>query len=334
MKVTPSTGTCRLIPSVAFLATEYPAETKNAQDATQRINRNFHMIGFQIWMSRHTHRDDRHVRYHTQYCRLLPPVKFSVRFMINPADDPIFTICAVAAAIFIGLSKGGVPVIGMLGVPVLALMISPLRAAALLLPIYVVTDMFGLWAYRRQFSRRNLNILVPAAILGIAIGWMTAAIVPETLVALIVGLIGLGYCLDLWLKRKRTAAPRQADVPRGVFWGTLTGFTSFVSHSGAPPYQMYVMPQRLPKLVFAGTSTILFAIVNAVKLLPYWALGQLSMDNLETAAWLFPIGVIATLVGVRLVKVVSEELFYRVVIMGLFLVSAKLTIDGVRALLG
>ena len=69
--------------------------------------------------------------------------------MINPADDPIFAICAVAAAIFIGLSKGGVPVIGMLGVPVLALVISPLRAAALLLPIYVVTDMLGLWAYRR-----------------------------------------------------------------------------------------------------------------------------------------------------------------------------------------
>ena len=138
--------------------------------------------------------------------------------MINPADDPIFAICAVAAAIFIGLSKGGVPVIGMLGVPVLALVISPLRAAALLLPIYVVTDMFGLWAYRRQFSRRNLDILVPAAILGIAIGWMTATIVPEALVALIVGLIGVGYCLDLWLKRKRSASPREADIPRGLFW--------------------------------------------------------------------------------------------------------------------
>jgi uncharacterized membrane protein YfcA len=208
-----------------------------------------------------------------------------------------------------------------------------LRAAALLLPIYVVTDMFGLWAYRRQFSRRNLSILVPAAILGIGIGWMTAAIVPEALVALMVGLIGMGYCLDLWIKRRRSATPREADVPRGLFWGALTGFTSFVSHSGAPPYQMYVMPQRLPKMVFAGTSTILFAIVNAVKLLPYWALGQLSMDNLKTAAWLFPIGIVATLAGVRLVRVVSEESFYRLVTIGLFLVSAKLTIDGARTLL-
>jgi uncharacterized protein len=242
--------------------------------------------------------------------------------------DPLFLICAALAAIFIGLSKGGVPMIGMLGVPVLALVISPLRAAALLLPIYVVTDMFGLWAYRREFSRRNLAILVPAATLGIAFGWATATLVSEEFVTLLVGAIGLAYCYDLWRKRHRSPPPRPADVPRGLFWGALAGFTSFVSHAGAPPYQMYVMPQRLSKLVFAGTSTILFAIVNLVKLLPYWALGQLNAENLQTAALLFPVGIAATLVGVRIVRILSEERFFHLVTVGLFLVSLKLTVDG------
>jgi uncharacterized membrane protein YfcA len=245
----------------------------------------------------------------------------------------LFLICAGLAAIFIGLSKGGVPMIGMLGVPVLALVMSPLAAAALLLPIYVVTDMFGLWAYRREYSGRNLGILAPAAIVGIGIGWATASLVSESFVTLLVGLIGLAYCLDLWRKRHRKLPPKPADVPRGLFWGTLTGFTSFVSHSGAPPYQMYVMPQRLSKLVFAGTSTILFAIINAVKLLPYWALGQFNSENLHIAITLFPIGVAATLAGVRIVRVLSEEKFYRLVSIGLFLVSAKLTYDGLSQLL-
>jgi uncharacterized protein len=245
----------------------------------------------------------------------------------------LFLICGGFAAVFIGLSKGGVPMIGMLGVPVMALTMSPLRAAALLLPIYVVTDMFGLLAYRRQFSARNLAILVPAAIIGIVIGWATASIVSDAFVRLLVGLIGLAYCLDLWRKRRRDLPPKPADVPRGLFWGTLTGFTSFVSHSGAPPYQMYVMPQRLPKLVFAGTSTILFAIVNAVKLVPYWALGQLNSDNLPTAAALFPIGIAATFAGVRIVRFLAEERFFQFVIIGLFLVSAKLTYDGLFMLL-
>jgi uncharacterized membrane protein YfcA len=247
-------------------------------------------------------------------------------------SQALFAICAAVAAIFIGLSKGGVPMIGMLGVPVLALVISPLTAAALLLPIYVVTDMFGLWAYRRMFSGRNLAILAPAAIAGIGFGWATATIVSESHVTLLVGVIGLAYCFDLWRKRHRNLEPRPADVPRGLFWGAITGFTSFVSHAGAPPYQMYVMPQRLPKLVFAGTSAILFAIINAVKLLPYWALGQLNLENLHTAALLFPIGIIATLAGVRIVKIIREETFYSLVTAGLFLVSAKLTFDGMHAL--
>lgn len=245
----------------------------------------------------------------------------------------LFLICAGLAAIFIGLSKGGVPMIGMLGVPVLALAMPPLMAAALLLPIYVVTDMFGLLAYRREFSARNLAILVPAAIVGIGIGWATASIVSESFVTLLVGLIGLAYCLDLWRKRHLELPPKPADVQRGLFWGALTGFTSFVSHSGAPPYQMYVMPQRLSKLVFAGTSTILFAIVNAVKLLPYWALGQLNSENLPTAAALFPIGIAATFAGVRLVRVLSEEKFFQLVTIALFLISAKLTYDGLSVLL-
>jgi uncharacterized membrane protein YfcA len=245
----------------------------------------------------------------------------------------LFLICAGLAAIFIGLSKGGVPMIGMLGVPVLALAMPPLRAAALLLPIYVVTDMFGLLAYRREFSARNLAILVPAAIVGIGIGWATASIVSESFVTLLVGLIGLAYCLDLWRKRHLELPPKPADVQRGLFWGALTGFTSFVSHSGAPPYQMYVMPQRLSKLVFAGTSTILFAIVNAVKLLPYWALGQLNSENLPTAAALFPIGIAATFAGVRLVRVLSEEKFFQLVTIALVLISAKLTYDGLSVLL-
>ena len=248
--------------------------------------------------------------------------------------DIFFLSCAALAAVFVGLSKGGLPMIGMLGVPVLALATSPLRAAGLLLPIYIISDVFGLIAYRRDFDRRNLMILAPAAVVGIGIGWATAAYVSEAAVTLLVGAIGLAFCFDLWRKRHKTIPPKRADIPRGIVWGALTGFTSFVSHSGAPPYQMYVMPQRLTKLAFAGTTTILFAIVNAVKLIPYWALGQLSTTNLKTAAMLFPLAVGATLLGVRIVRVLPEDLFFRLVTIALFLISVKLTFDGAMGLAG
>lgn len=247
--------------------------------------------------------------------------------------DLLFYCAAIPAAILVGASKGGLPMVGTLGVPILALVISPIQAAGLLLPIYVVSDMFGLWVYRRVFDRRNLAILIPAGILGIAIGWATARLVSEAQVTLLVGVIGIAFCLDRWL-RPKTLERKPADLPRGIFWGAMTGFTSFVSHSGAPPYQWYVLPQRLDKLVYAGTTTITFAVINVTKLVPYWALGQLNADNLLVAATLAPAAIAATFAGARLVRIIPELLFYRFVVIGLFLISLKLLADGLRGTFG
>lgn len=243
-----------------------------------------------------------------------------------------FALAAGLAAFFVGMSKGGVPMIGSLAVPTLALFMSPVTAAGLLLPVYVISDMFGVWAYRREFSGRNLAILIPAATLGIGIGWATASLVTDAEVMLIVGLIGLAFCLIRWLGAAGAAA-RQADVPRGLFWGAVSGFTSFVSHGGAPPYQMYVVPQRLPKMVYAGTTTLTFAAINALKLIPYAALGQLNPANLTVTALLMPVAVAATFVGVWLTRRLPEKLFYRLVMAALFLISLKLVWDGASGML-
>lgn len=244
-----------------------------------------------------------------------------------------FALAAGLAAFFVGMSKGGVPMIGSLAVPTMALFMSPVVAAGLLLPVYVVSDLFGVWAYRREFSGRNLAILIPAATFGIGIGWATASLVTDAMVMLIVGVIGLAFCLIRWLGGAGREA-RPADVPRGLFWGAVSGFTSFVSHGGAPPYQMYVVPQRLPKMVYAGTTTLAFAAINAIKLIPYAALGQLNPANLTVTAALMPVAVAATFAGVWLTRRLPEALFYKLVMAALFLISAKLTYDGAVGLIG
>lgn len=239
-------------------------------------------------------------------------------------DGPTFWIMATLASVFVGLSKGGLPVIGMLAVPVLALVLSPVTAAGLLLPVYVASDLIGLYAYRRAFDARVLKILVPATTAGVGLGWATASLVPEALVTGLVGLIGAAFALNLLVRRRAPTPARRAAVGAGGFWGVLTGFTSFVSHAGAPPYQVYVLPLGLEKMVFAGTSTILFAYVNAIKLLPYWALGQLSAQNLRAAALLaLPAG-LAVLAGVRLVRVIPQALFFKAVTWALLAISLRL----------
>jgi uncharacterized membrane protein YfcA len=243
-------------------------------------------------------------------------------------DGAGFWLAAVAAAVLVGMGKGGLPVVGMLGVPVLSLAISPVTAAGLLLPVYIVSDMFGLYAYRHAFDRRVVAILAAGATLGVGFGWATAQIVAEWAVTLLVGVIGATFALSLLLRRGGAVAPKPSAVAPGLFWGTLTGFTSFVSHAGAPPFQVYVQPLQLTKAVFAGTTTVLFAYVNAIKLVPYWALGQLNAANLKVALVLMVPAALAVFGGVRLVRWLPEKLFFRIVTWALLAISVKLIWDG------
>jgi uncharacterized protein len=243
-------------------------------------------------------------------------------------DGTWFWVAAVAAASAVGMGKGGLPLVGMLAVPIMALVMSPVMAAGLLLPVYVVSDMFGLYAYRREFDRRVLAIILPGALFGVGIGWATASLVTEAAVTLLVGIIGLAFGLNLVLRRKIEVKPSQPQVAPGLFWGTVTGFTSFVSHAGGPPYQVYVLPLGLTKAVFAGTSTIAFTVINAVKLVPYYALGQLTLGSLEVAAILSVPAVLAVFAGVRLVKWLPEKLFFQIVSWALLVISLKLIWDG------
>ena len=247
-------------------------------------------------------------------------------------DGFAFWALAALASVLVGMGKGGLPVVGMLSVPVLALVpgISGVTAAGLLLPLYVVSDMFGLYAYRHAFDRRVLAIIIPAGTLGVALGYFTAAVVSEAWVTVLIGVIGVIFALNLLIRRQVIVQPKRAEVVPGVLWGVVTGFTSFVSHSGGPPYQVYTMPLGLTKAVFAGTSTIAFAYINAIKLIPYYMLGQINLASLEKVLVLMPIAAMSVFAGVRLVKWLPERLFFQLVTWALLLVSVKLMWDGYR----
>lgn len=247
-------------------------------------------------------------------------------------DGFAFWALASLAAVLVGMGKGGLPVVGMLSVLVLALVMSPVMAAGLLLPVYVVSDMFGLYAYRHAFDRRVLAIVLPGATLGILVGYLTASVVSEAWVTVLIGVIGVVFALNLLIRRRAVVEPVQAKVVPGTFWGAVTGFTSFVSHSGGPPYQVYTLPLGMTKAVYAGTSTIAFAYINAVKLIPYYLLGQINLLSLEKVLVLMPIAAASVFLGVRLVKWLPEKLFFQLVTWTLLLVSIKLIWDGYRGL--
>lgn len=123
-----------------------------------------------------------------------------------------FWAVAVIASVLVGMSKGGLPGVGALAVPVLALVISPVLAAGLMLPVYVVSDWFGLYAYRREFDRRVLVIAMAGMTLGVGIGWATASRVSDDWVTALVGVISVAFALQQLLLRAALQAARRAGA--------------------------------------------------------------------------------------------------------------------------
>jgi len=250
--------------------------------------------------------------------------------------DPIFYFAAIPAVILVGISKGGFGgSIAILGVPLMALVISPIQAAGIMLPILILMDFIAVASYWGVFDRKVLWMTLPGALAGLGAGYLMATTVDESLVLLIIGVVAVASTLDHW--RKLYLSGKQPDraghsLTKGSVWGFVSGFTSFVAHAGGPPYQMYTIPLGLDKRIFAGTGVIFFFTMNVVKLVPYFLLGQFSPANLLTSAALLPVAVLATLLGVWLVKIVPQALFYRILYVVVLIVGVKLIYDGIAGL--
>ncbi|WDR04896.1 sulfite exporter TauE/SafE family protein [Devosia rhodophyticola] len=248
--------------------------------------------------------------------------------------DPWFVAVAVTAVLIVGLSKSGLlGSLGVVGVPLLTLIMPAREAAGIMLPVLLAMDAIAIYAYRKQVNWHILKIMLPGAAVGMLFGWAIWAFVSDAVVLLMVGVITLLFVLDAILPIRKKLEGLPPSTPWGRFWGAFAGFTSFVSHTGGPPFQIYVLPQRLPPALYAGTSAYFFAMVNTAKLIPYFFLGQLSLHNLQLSAALAPVGMLGVLVGVFLVRRISAKHFYRIAYWLVFALALKLIWDSLNVLL-
>lgn len=244
--------------------------------------------------------------------------------------DPWFYAVAVPAALLIGLSKSGFASgFGALSTPMVALTLPVPQAAAIMLPLLLVADAFGLQQLWRERSPALLRELLPFGLLGITIGLALFGVFTTAAVSGVVGALTLAFLAQ------RLLFPPRRDAPRAPHWvgpacAVASGFTSFVAHAGSPPINAYVLPLRLDPLVYAGTMAVFFAVLNVSKILPYAWLGQIDLRNMFTALLLLPLPPLGVRAGVWLTHRVSPAWFYRLAYAGMALTGAKLLWDGLR----
>lgn len=239
--------------------------------------------------------------------------------------DPWFYAAAIPAMIILGLGKAGFSSIGVLIVPVMSLALSPVQVVGIVLPIFLISDIVAMISWRKTFDADLLKVMVPGAVFGAGAGWIAAFFASEDAIRILVGLLSLLVAWFYWRRRRDLPPPGQRSLVKGLFFSACSSFTSFVTHAGAAPFQMYVAPLRLPPPIFAGTAVYFFAATNYLKVIPYFYLGQFSAENLTTAALLVPIAIPATFFGIWLIKRVNTARFYDaiytlIIFVGFFLI--------------
>ncbi|MEY4645969.1 MAG: sulfite exporter TauE/SafE family protein [Hylemonella sp.] len=242
--------------------------------------------------------------------------------------DPFFYLVAVPSVLLVGISKSGFGMgFGSLATPLMALTVTVPQAAAIMVPLLTAIDLMGIRALRKDLDRQLFKFLLPWALLGVVIGAVLFGLLDAKVVAGIVGIFTL-----LALAQRFFFPPNANSKPPPRWVGAIltvtSGFTSFVAHAGGPPLSAYVLPLRMPPLVYASTLNYLFFFVNLAKWGPYAMLGLLDLRNMATSLVLLPVVPLGVVMGVWMARRISPKLFYQLVYLGLFLTGCKLVWDG------
>lgn len=246
-----------------------------------------------------------------------------------PEYPPLFWLCASVAVVMIGIAKAGFGGgVGVIGTPLMALTIPVGDAVALLLPLLILCDVFSVWHYRTQFHRRSVGLLLPGSVAGVVAGtaFFGFFLDNQGMLQVGVGAIALLFVAYQVVRAMATGAleRRHPRAPEGVIMGAIAGFTSTLAHAGGPPVAIYLLPQRLPRDLFVGTTVIFFAALNLIKLGPFWSLGLIHVGNLAAIALLSPLTFVGVRLGIYLNRHFTDRWFNRAVYALLFATGVHL----------
>ncbi len=250
--------------------------------------------------------------------------------LIGAEWSPFALAVAMLAGLLIGLGKGGLAGMGTVSTPLLAIVVGPVLAAGVLLPVLISQDIVSVWAFRRDWDRRTVALMLPGAVAGVLTGWAAAEYLPTLSIMAALGLVSVAFAGWRLSAQWWPATSPHRQLPDGLapLFGYATGLTSQIAHAGAPPFQIWAVHRRMAPAMFAGTGAVLFAVINWIKVPAYVALGELDTANLTVAAMLIPVATIGSFAGIFIVRRIDMKRFSLLVNVLLLLTGVKLIYDA------
>ncbi|MEP7291786.1 MAG: sulfite exporter TauE/SafE family protein [Chloroflexota bacterium] len=236
-----------------------------------------------------------------------------------------FYVVLILVALLVGLSKGGMgAVLGVLVTPLLSLIMPVPTAISLALPLLMIGDVFGLYFYWKTWDMHYVRLLLPVAIVGVLAGtYLLKTLDAVTLRHILAGftLLFVAYkAADKWLK----ALDYHPRNWHGYVAGAASGLGSALANAGSVPFTAYMLLQDVTPEVFAGTTTIYFAIINALKVPPFISAGLIDLDSLVRVAWVLPFIPVGVYAARWIVKRIDQRAFEWVMLVVLVIAAAGL----------
>lgn len=242
-----------------------------------------------------------------------------------------FFALAAPAVLFAGISKGGFGSgAAFASASILALILEPGQALAIMLPLLMLIDATALKSYWKKWNWPDARLLILGALPGVALGALLYKSANADVLRFMIGAISIGFVA--WQLARRNwlirMSRRTASTPLGLFAGVVTGFTSFVSHAGGPPAAVYLLSQNLAKNQYQATTVLVFWVINITKFVPYAYLGMFTAETAFADMLLAPFAILGAWLGVRAHRIVSESVFFGITYVLLAMTGSKLIWDA------
>ena len=247
------------------------------------------------------------------------------QLIASPWGWVLYFFCAM----LIGMSKTGIQNIGTIAVPLFAFLFGAKFSTGIILLLLCFADVIAVIYYRKEFLWGEIKKLLPASIIGMAIGLILGNYIDDTLFKLMIGsCIIIGVLTMLWLEQISNV--KQEALVRKYWYspvfGFILGFSTMIGNAVGPALSVYMLSKRLNKVTFAATSAWFIMLLNFSKIpLQAFVWENLSWQGFYVNIVAIPFILLGGYIGIRILKILPEAQFRQLIIF-LVLLSAVMLI--------
>ena len=258
-------------------------------------------------------------------------------FEILETSPEYFWFLAVLAVLAVSISKAGFGgAMGSFSVPILIFVLPPKLALGVLLPLFLITDVWVVYIWRSMLDKRIVTIMCAFGVIGQIVGWLIFDYFNDQILTGLIGLIAIITAFNYAWRRIKPLKKSSLEIAtsvsrrifqRGAIWCGLSGISSFVSLSGGIPAQVFLLPHALVRQSFVGTLCVYFFVINILKIPFYVEIGIFSEETLTVSLWLLLVIPIGVFIGKWLNSHISDQIFYDISHIGLLAMGARLLLS-------